>query len=99
MIKKEVAIDPPHQADSLKFIPESAWASVKGLESIKTFENLVSNMENEALQWRKWYQEEKAESAELPKSYKDCTLFHRLLLLRSIRPDRLSGALTEFVAS
>jgi dynein heavy chain len=99
LIKKEVALDPPHQADSLKFIPESIWPSVKGLEAVKTFENLVSNMENEALQWRKWYQEEKAETADLPKSFNNCSLFHRLLLLRSIRPDRLSGALTEFVSS
>lgn len=55
LVKKEVALDPPHQADSLKFIPESIWPSVKGLEVVKTFDNLVSNMENEALQWRKWY--------------------------------------------
>lgn len=54
-------------------------------------------MEGEALQWRKWYAEEKAEIADLPKSFKDITLFHRLLLLRALRPDRLSGALREFV--
>lgn len=97
LIKKEVALDPPHQAESLKFIPESAWASVKGLESVKVFGNLISQMESEALQWRKWYAEEKAELAELPRSFKDISLFHRLLLLRALRPDRLSGALTQFV--
>lgn len=51
-------------------------------------------MESEALQWRKWYAEEKAEIAELPRAFKDISLFHRLLLLRALRPDRLSGALT-----
>jgi dynein heavy chain len=54
-------------------------------------------MESEALQWRKWYAEEKAEIAELPRQYKDISLFHRLLILRAMRPDRLSGALTQFV--
>jgi dynein heavy chain len=54
-------------------------------------------MESEALQWRKWYAEEKAEVAELPRAFKDISLFHRLLLLRALRPDRLSGALTQFV--
>jgi dynein heavy chain len=54
-------------------------------------------MESEALQWRKWYAEEKAEIAELPRTFKDITLFHRLLILRAMRPDRLSGALTQFV--
>ena len=55
-------------------------------------------MESEALQWRKWYMDEKAESVELPRAFKDCSLFHRLLLLRAMRPDRLSGALTQFVS-
>jgi dynein heavy chain len=49
------------------------------------------------LQWKKWYAEEKAENADLPKAYKDIKLFHRLLLLRAIRPDRLPSALAMFV--
>lgn len=97
LIKKEVAIDIPNQVESLKFIPEAVWPAVKGLESLKLFANLISSMESEALQWRKWYAEEKAESAELPRQYKDVSLFHRLLILRAMRPDRLSGALTQFV--
>ncbi len=71
---------------------------MKGLESVKVFESLVSSMESEALQWRKWYVDEKAESVELPRAFKDCQLFHRLLLLRAMRPDRLIYALTQYVA-
>mmetsp|Transcript_7681 Transcript_7681/g.7099 ORF Transcript_7681/g.7099 Transcript_7681/m.7099 type:complete len:163 (+) Transcript_7681:2896-3384(+) len=97
LIKKEVSLDPPHQAESLKFIPEPAWAAVKGLENVKLFANLISQMEGEALAWRKWYAEEKAEIAELPRTFKDLGLFHRMLLLRALRPDRLNGALTQFV--
>lgn len=97
LIKKEVALEVPNQSESLKFLPESIWPAIKGLESIKPFANLISNMESEALQWRKWYAEEKAEIAELPRQYKDVNLFHRLLILRAMRPDRLSGALQQFV--
>ena len=49
LVKKEVALEPPHQSESLRFIPESAWAAVKGLEQVKMFENLISSMEQEAL--------------------------------------------------
>jgi len=56
-------------------------------------------MESEALQWRKWYGEEKPESVELPRAFKDTSLFHRILLLRALRPDRLYNALVEFVSS
>lgn len=41
LIKKEVSTDEKHQSESLKFIPESAWGAVRGLESIKVFENLI----------------------------------------------------------
>lgn len=54
-------------------------------------------MESEALSWKKWYGDEKAELIELPKAYKNIELFHRILLLRALRPDRLSGALVQYV--
>jgi dynein heavy chain len=97
LIKKELAADPPLQAESLKFLPETAWAAVKGLENLKIFENLSSQMEGEALLWRKWYIDERPESIDLPKSVANISLFHRTLLLRAMRPDRLTYALREFV--
>lgn len=97
LVKKEVALEPPNQSEPLKFIPESAWGAVKGLESVKLFENLIQSMEAEALQWRKWYSSERAEVEDLPRAFKECSLFHRMLLLRALRPDRLSGALAIYV--
>lgn len=49
LVKKEVALDVPNQIESLKFIPEAAWAALKGLESVKIYANLISQMESEAL--------------------------------------------------
>jgi len=54
-------------------------------------------MESDPLMWKKWYGDERPEVLELPKSVKDISLFHRILLLRALRPDRLTNALTEFV--
>jgi len=98
LVKKEVALDPPQIPDNLgKFIPEAIWPAVVGLQSVKVFENLTQSMESESIQWKKWYGEEKAETAELAKSFRDISLFHRILLLRALRPDRLQGALTQYV--
>ena len=70
LIKKEVSLDPPPLPDSLgKWMNETVWPSVYGLQSVKLFENLVSSMESESLQWKKWYGDEKAELADLPKSF------------------------------
>jgi len=54
-------------------------------------------MEGEAPTWRKWYSEGEPEVADMPKSVKDISLFHRILLLRAMRPDRLINALKQFV--
>lgn len=97
LVKKEVALEAPQKANSLEFIPDANWAAVKGLESVKIFENLIVSMTEEALQWRKWFQDERSEAAELPRAFKDLDLFHRLLLLRALRPDRLSPALVQYV--
>ena len=35
---------------------------------------------------------------ELPRAFKEASLFHRMLLLRAMRPDRLTGALTQYVS-
>jgi len=54
-------------------------------------------MEGEPHLFKKWYTDEKPEECDLPKSIKDIALFHRILLLRAVRPDRLSNALTNYV--
>ena len=91
-------LDPPPIPDSLaKFIPEQIWPAINGLQKTRVFENLINSMESESLQWKKWYADEKAEIAELPKAFKDLSQFHRILLLRAMRPDRLNGALTHYI--
>jgi len=73
------------------------WPAVKGLENLDIFNNLVGKMESEHLMWRKWYSDEKPEACDLPKSLASISLFHRCLLLRAMRPDRLTNALKTFV--
>jgi dynein heavy chain len=41
LVKKEVHMDPPNQIEALKFIPETSWGAVKGLESLKVFEHII----------------------------------------------------------
>jgi len=87
--------------DMLKsFINDQIWAACMALqEYIKpTFEGFVASLESDSLQWKKWYGVEKAELEDLPKNFKDLPAFHRLLLLRAMRPDRISSALSIYVS-
>jgi len=55
-------------------------------------------MEVDYLQWKRWFGEEKAETIDMPRQFKEIDLFKRMLLLRALRPDRLTSALAMFVA-
>lgn len=98
LIKKELPMEPDPQPSNLQqFMAEPVWHAIQGLKKLAVFKELPHQIESEALQWKKWYGEEKAEITELPKSQKDCQGIHKLLLLRAMRPDRLTNALREYV--
>lgn len=99
MIIGKTDANAPPMPDVLKnFITDLIWGAVKALEHIPVFANLSNSLEIDSLQWKKWFNEEKAEVADLPKAYKELGKFHRLLLLRAMRPDRLSSALATFIS-
>merc|ERR1719453_3012923 len=75
---------------------------LKTLETISIFKStaggaLTQNLEQGSLGWKRWFSEEKAETADLPRSFRDLSSFHRLMLLRVLRPDRIGAALQQFV--
>eukprot|EP01017_Pseudomicrothorax_dubius_P026129 TRINITY_DN2891_c0_g1_i1.p1 TRINITY_DN2891_c0_g1~~TRINITY_DN2891_c0_g1_i1.p1 ORF type:complete len:733 (+),score=221.94 TRINITY_DN2891_c0_g1_i1:69-2201(+) len=77
---------------------DQIWAACKALEQLSAFANFSQSLEQDPLPWKKWYGEEKAEFADLPRSFKELSKFHRLLLLRAMRPDRCPSALFAFVS-
>jgi len=93
---------PPAMPENCKsWVLEQQWAMLKTLESIAVFKStagaLTQNMEQDSLGWKRWFSEEKAETADLPRSFRDIAPFYRLMLLRVLRPDRIGAALTQFV--
>lgn len=81
------------------FLRESQVASVKALENLPAFYDLLTILTSSAEInfWRKWLKEEKAEAFEMPKSMSSLTPFQRLLLIRALRPDRITSAMTNYI--
>lgn len=87
------------ESESLRsYITEQMYRECKSLESMSSaFDGLTDSLLKDNLQWKKWMQEEKAEEVELPKDYKEMKLFHKLMLIKILRPDRVSYTLKLFV--
>ncbi|CAE7938343.1 GSP1 [Symbiodinium sp. KB8] len=89
-------VDPlasPMPDTTRSWLTEHQWAQLKTLEQISVFKTgsnaLTSTLEQDSLGWKRWFAEEKAEAADLPRACRELSTFHRLFLLRVLRPDRI----------
>jgi dynein heavy chain len=91
---------PPMPENAKSWLSETQWAQLKSLQAYEAFKkggDLMQNLESDSMGWRRWFSEEKAEGADLPRAVRELGPFHRLFLLRIMRPDRIGAALTQFI--
>ncbi|CAK9027352.1 unnamed protein product [Durusdinium trenchii] len=102
LIRAPVDPNPPPMPDTTRsWLNEHQWAQLKALEVLPVFKtgshSLTNTLEQDSLGWKRWFAEERAESSDLPRECRELSSFHRLFLLRVLRPDRIGAALTQFV--
>eukprot|EP00439_Symbiodinium_sp_Y106_P047493 s1232_g6.t1 len=82
------------------WLPNKSWAMVLKLVELEGFENFAQNMERDAPnRFRDWMAEAAPEDAKLPLDWKtlDAKYFRKLLVIRCLRPDRMSIALAKWI--
>lgn len=70
--------------------------SINALQAIALmdeFRGLDKDIEGSAKRWKKWVDSECPEKEKLPQEWKNKTSFERLIILRALRPDRITYAL------
>ena len=75
------------------------WSGVKGLSNLDGFDKLPNAMEETSSRFLEWYQHFTPENEKLPGDFRDLEKvpFRKLLVVRTLRPDRVTAALMEFV--
>lgn len=82
------------------WISEEAWDNLSSLEQLQAFKGLASSLDSAAADWELWFRQAEPEAAELPRDWEaKCNELQRLLLIRSLRPDRVIFAATTYVAN
>lgn len=96
--KKPANVNYP-ESESLKvYITEAMYKECKGLEYIDKYQGLCDSLLSEHLAWKKWMGTEKAEEEELPsKTFSGVSPFQKLMLIKILRPDRVSYSLKNFL--
>ncbi|MBZ3875864.1 Dynein heavy chain 11, axonemal [Sciurus carolinensis] len=81
----------------LDFLTTQSWSAIKALALMEEFRGIDRDVEGSAKQWRKWVESECPEKEKLPQEWKKKSLIQKLIILRAVRPDRMTYALRNFV--
>lgn len=93
-------LDPPNPPHLKSWLPDIAWGAVQSLTSIELFEQFSNHLEKEApSRFKDWYNELTPETEKLPLDWKklESMPFEKLLVIRCLRPDRITTALDNFI--
>lgn len=102
LLKCPRKMDAPPKENSLNWMDDGMWMSLNYLSDLDGFQEFASKMEKEqSTKFREWFNEVSPEENQFPlplewRKYKKHS-FHKILVLRCCRPDRVSVALNEFV--
>lgn len=83
-----------------EWLPDISWYSMQKLIELEGFEQFANQVEKEApARFKDWYNSLNPEDDKLPLEWKklDQMLFQKMLVVRVMRPDRVTTALDNFV--
>lgn len=81
-----------------EWLSSALWSKLKALETLKCFHGLGDGIQNDPDEWRKWFAAEDAEKQSIPGDFASLSGFQRIILLRCLRPDRVTNALRTFIS-
>ncbi|XP_056375680.1 dynein axonemal heavy chain 11 isoform X6 [Hyla sarda] len=79
------------------FLSVLSWSAIKMISSLDEFRGLDRDIEGSAKRWKKMVESECPEKERLPQEWKNKTSLQKLVILRALRPDRMTYAIRNFV--
>ena len=96
---KQFAPPPAHLAPDVSWLSPRALLALQELTELEPFERFLVDLRANDSRFREWYSAVAPEKEKLPLDWRelDKQPFLKLLVVRAMRPDRVSAALTRFV--
>jgi len=85
----------------VEWLPVNSWASVEALSGFTEFMKLPQDIQDAPSRFQEWYNHVSPETEKLPLDWAalEKKPFQKLLVLRCLRPDRMTVAIADFVRS
>jgi len=98
IMRTKVPNPPTMTAKVQEYLTGPQWGAVCALKEIEPFKGITEDLELNVEAWREWLELPNPEEQELPGDWqKKVTPFAKLLLVRALRSDRVTAALTSFI--
>ncbi|KAM4697873.1 dynein axonemal heavy chain 11-like [Rhinophrynus dorsalis] len=81
----------------LDFLSNSAWSAIKTMSFMDEFRGLDRDIEGSPKRWRKVVESECPERERLPQEWKTKSSLQKMIMMRALRPDRMTYAIRNFV--
>ncbi|XP_068613056.1 dynein axonemal heavy chain 11 [Brachionichthys hirsutus] len=81
----------------VSFISPRAWGALKAVSAMEHFSGLDRDIESSPKRWRKIVESSFPEKERLPQDWNNKSSLQKLIILRVLRPDRMTYALRNFV--
>ncbi|XP_076016721.1 dynein axonemal heavy chain 11 [Genypterus blacodes] len=85
------------KASPVTFLSPHAWGAIKTISTMEGFSGLDRDMESSSNRWRKIVESKCPENERLPQDWKNKSSLQRIIILRALRPDRMTYVLRNFV--
>ncbi|KAJ8925640.1 hypothetical protein NQ315_009485 [Exocentrus adspersus] len=87
----------PNLTSPVDFLNNVCWGGIKALSLLEDFKSLDKDLEGSAKRWRKFVDSECPEKEKLPGEWKNKSSLQRLCIMRCLRPDRMTYAVSVFI--
>lgn len=87
----------PGVVSPVDFLTNSSWGAIKSLAGLDEYRNIDRDIEGSSKRWKKFVEAECPEREKMPQEWKAKQGIHRLCIMRALRPDRMTYAVTVFV--
>lgn len=97
-----IVLDRAHQIDNpvQNWLSNLSWDNVTELNKLTNYRGIANSFEQYPRDWHIWYTSNEPEIAKLPGEWETKTgEFQRMLIVRSLRPDRVTFCATEFITN
>ncbi|XP_071376580.1 dynein axonemal heavy chain 11 [Centroberyx affinis] len=86
-----------HYISPLEFLSNSVWSAIKVMSFTDEFRGLDRDIEGSPKRWKKMVESECPEKEKFPQEWKGKSSLQKLIMMRALRPDRMTYAVRNFV--